>query len=161
MKKIIAIAFGRKQLVVQPCIFNFIWIVPCTWNNHTIFLLMLVAEKCYYCWWSPWLLRGWTVKEITKSSSTFSVIFISSNIVWIFQLYDTIQMKSNYTRINYNGDHKAINKSYNGYNCVWNYIFVPNLVAFNPQKEKTFGFLTIICWPAAYETWYSYVWGKI
>ena len=39
----------------------------------------------------------WTVREITKSSSTFSATNISSNIVWFLQLHDTIQMKSNYT----------------------------------------------------------------
>ena len=32
---------------------------------------------------------------ITKSSSTFSATNISSNIVWLIQLHDTIQMKSN------------------------------------------------------------------
>ena len=36
-----------------------------------------------------------SVREITKSSSTFSATNISSNIVWLIQLLDTIQMKSN------------------------------------------------------------------
>ena len=35
-----------------------------------------------------------SVREITKSSSTFSATNISSNIVWFLQLHDTIQMKS-------------------------------------------------------------------
>ena len=35
-----------------------------------------------------------SVREITKSSSTFSATNISSNIVWLLQLHDTIQMKS-------------------------------------------------------------------
>ena len=35
-----------------------------------------------------------TVREITKSSSTFSATNISSNIVWLLQLHDTIQMES-------------------------------------------------------------------
>ena len=38
-----------------------------------------------------------SVREITKSSSTFSATNISSNIVWLLQLHDTIRMKSNYT----------------------------------------------------------------
>ena len=38
----------------------------------------------------------WTVKEITKSSSTFSATNISSNIVWSFSLHDTIQRKSHF-----------------------------------------------------------------
>ena len=47
-----------------------------------------------------WLLNLIThssVREITKSSSTFSATNISSNMVWLLQLHDTIQMKSNYT----------------------------------------------------------------
>ena len=40
--------------------------------------------------------KYWTVREITKSSSTFSATNISSNIVWLFQLHDTIQTKSNF-----------------------------------------------------------------
>ena len=35
-----------------------------------------------------------TVREITKSSSTFSATNISSNIVWLLQLHDTIQMEA-------------------------------------------------------------------
>ena len=40
---------------------------------------------------------GWnnlSVREITKISSTFSATNISSNIVWLLQLHDTIQTKS-------------------------------------------------------------------
>ena len=33
------------------------------------------------------------VREITKSSSTFSGTNINSNKVWLLQLHDTIQMK--------------------------------------------------------------------
>ena len=35
-----------------------------------------------------------SVREITKSSSTFSATNISSNIVWLLQLHDTIKMES-------------------------------------------------------------------
>ena len=41
--------------------------------------------------------RTLKVREITKSSSTFSATNISSNMVWLLQLHDTIQMKSNCT----------------------------------------------------------------
>ena len=40
------------------------------------------------CWLSL------AVREIIKSSSTFSATNISSNIVWLLQLHDTIQTKS-------------------------------------------------------------------
>ena len=43
-----------------------------------------------------------TVREITKSSSTVSATNISNNMIWFFQLHDTIKMKSNHTGINYN-----------------------------------------------------------
>ena len=37
--------------------FDFVWIVSCCWSNHTALLLKFVAEKkCYYFWWSPWLI---------------------------------------------------------------------------------------------------------
>ena len=36
------------------------------------------------------------VTEVTKSSSTFSATNISSNIVWLLQLHDTIQTKSKF-----------------------------------------------------------------
>ena len=80
------------------------------------------------------------VREITKSSSTFSATKISSDIVWFFQLRDTIQMKSNYTRINYNHDNIAIRSHIMIYKIVWNLSFAPNLVAFISQKEKTVWF---------------------
>ena len=37
-----------------------------------------------------------SVREITKSSSTFSATNISCNIVWLLQLHDTIQTKSHF-----------------------------------------------------------------
>ena len=40
----------------------------------------------------------------TKSSSTFTATNISSNMICLLQLQDTLQMKSNYTRIDYNHD---------------------------------------------------------
>ena len=48
------------------------------------------------------------VREITKSSSTFSATNISSYFIWLLQLHDTIQMKSIYTWINSNHDNIAI-----------------------------------------------------
>ena len=43
-----------------------------------------------------------------KVVALFSATNISSNIVWLFQQHDTIQMKSNYAWINYNHDDIAI-----------------------------------------------------
>ena len=54
---------------------------------------------------------------------TISATNISSNIVWFLQLHDTIQMKSNYTWINYNHDNIAIRIHIMIYNFVWNFIF--------------------------------------
>ena len=62
------------------------------------------------------------VREITKSSSTFPATNISSNMVWLRQLYDTIQMISNYTWINYNHD-KITLRSHRIYYCVRSLIF--------------------------------------
>ena len=52
--------------------------------------------------------RHVAVREITKHNSTFSSTNISSNIIWLLQLHDIIQMKWNYTLINYNHDNLAI-----------------------------------------------------
>ena len=41
-----------------------------------------------------WCISVSTVREITKSSSTFSATNNSSNIVWLLQLHDTIQMET-------------------------------------------------------------------
>ena len=37
-----------------------------------------------------------TVRYITKSSSTFYATNISSNIIWLLKVHDTIQMKFNF-----------------------------------------------------------------
>ena len=88
----------------------------------------------------------WTVREITKSSSTFSATNISSKIVWWLQLHDTIQMKSNYTWINYNHDNIAIRSHIMIYNFVWNLNFGTKFSSIYLAKgKKMFGFSTIIC----------------
>ena len=51
-------------------------------------------------------------------------------------MHDTIQMKSNYTWINYNHDNIAIKRHIMIYNFLWILILVPNLLAFIWQKEK-------------------------
>ena len=51
-------------------------------------------------------------------------------------MQDTIQIKPNYTWINYNHDDTVIRSQKMIYNDVWNLIFQPNLVAFTLQKEK-------------------------
>ena len=58
------------------------------------------------------------VREITKSSSTFSATNISSNMIWFFHLHDTIKMKSNHTGINYNRNSIAIRSHMIIYNSV-------------------------------------------
>ena len=60
---------------------------------------------------------GCTVREIAKSSSTFSATNISCNI-WFRQLHDTIKMKSNHTGINYNHNDIAIRSHTMMYNSV-------------------------------------------
>ena len=56
--------------------------------------------------------HGWcsslAVREITKSSNTFSATNIGSNMIWFFQLHDTIKMTSNDAGINYNHSNIAI-----------------------------------------------------
>ena len=59
-----------------------------------------------------------SVREITKSNSTFSVTNISSNITCFLQLHDTIKIKSNHTRINYNHNNIAIRNHIMIYNSV-------------------------------------------
>ena len=83
-----------------------------------------------------------SVREITKSSSTFSATIISSNIVWFLQLHDTIQMKSNYTWINYNHDNIDIWSHIMIYDFVWNFIFGTNFISIYLVKvEKRLFFL--------------------
>ena len=53
--------------------------------------IFLYIGKKYEKWCN--LRLNWSVREITKSSCTFSATNISSNIVWLLQLHDTIQMK--------------------------------------------------------------------
>ena len=59
----------------------------------------------------------WAVREITKSSSTFSATNINSNIVWSIST-----------------------ARYNPNEIKWNLILVLNLVAFISQKEKSVWF---------------------
>ena len=53
------------------------------------------------------------VREITKSSRTFSATNVSNNIIWFLQLHDTIKMKSSHTGINSNNIKYSHNKSFN------------------------------------------------
>ena len=57
----------------------------CLKNGHYFCMHRLAHKRTQ--WPTP-------VREITKSSSTFSATNISSNIVWLLQLHDTIQMES-------------------------------------------------------------------
>ena len=70
-----------------------------------------LSHKSFGC--IPW----WSVREITKNSSTFSATNFSSNIVW------------------------SISTAwYNPNEIKWNLILVPNLVAFISQKENNVWF---------------------
>ena len=67
--------------------------------------------------------HAWAVREITKSSSTFSATNISSNMICFFQLHDTIKMKSNHTGINYRHNGIAIRSHVMKYNSVLKFNF--------------------------------------
>ena len=90
--------------VIKPAV----WLQPCQWftnngmkANPNKFQFMILSS----------------VREITKSSSTFSATNTSSNIVW------------------------SISTAwYNPNEIKWNLILVPNLVAFISQRRKTFVF---------------------
>ena len=88
----------------------------------------------------PSLELSLAVREITKSSSAFSATDISSNILWLIQLRDTIQTKSNNTWINYNHDNVAIRSHIVIYNFVWNFIFGTKFRIIIWQKEKNVWF---------------------
>ena len=55
---------------------------------------------------------------VMKSSSTFSAANISGNVLWLLQLHDTIQMKLDYTWINYDHDN-TVETLYNTVNFCW------------------------------------------
>ena len=63
------------------------------------------------------------VREITKSSSTFSATNISNKMIWFLQLHDTIKMKSNHTGINYNHNNIATRSNIMIYDGVQNLVF--------------------------------------
>ena len=92
------------------------------WPEHRSDFALTKIHIYLWLWisWSEQIpLQFSSVREITKSNSTFSATNISSNIVWFLQLHDTIQMKSNYTRINYNHDDITIRSNMMIYHCVW------------------------------------------
>ena len=97
-----AVSWQRKMSVLQNWIYG---------NVHVLF-------GCHIG-----IISLWAVREITKSSSTYSVTNISSNIAWLLELHDIIQIKSNYTWINYDHDNIAIWSHIIIYNFVWNSIF--------------------------------------
>ena len=87
-------------------------------SSYIIKLLQLhdkIQIKWNYAWihYNIAIRRHLTVREISKSSSTFSATNTSSNIVWSIS---TVW--------------------YNPNEIKWNLIVVPNLVAFISQKEK-------------------------
>ena len=78
----------------------------------------------------------WSVREITKISSTFSATNISSNMIWFLQLHDTIKMKSNYTGINYNHINIAVKSHIMIYNSVLNLILVTKFSSIHLTKGQ-------------------------
>ena len=86
-------------------------------------------------YWSPL-----PVREITKSSSTFSATNISSNMIWLLQVHDTIQMKSNYTWIIYDHGIVAIASHIMIYDNVQNLIFGTNFSSIYLAKGKNVWF---------------------
>ena len=79
--------------------------------THGVLKAFGETYKFVYILWMSWYQDGacscnpsyqWkamtslSVREITKSSSTFSATDINSNIVWLLQLHDTIQTKSHF-----------------------------------------------------------------
>ena len=90
----------------------------------------------------------WPVREITKSSSTFSATNISSNMIWFFPLHDTIKMKSNRIEINYNHNDIAIRSHIMIYNSVQSIIFatkVNSIYLSRGQKRLVFQHHLITC----------------
>ena len=49
--------------------------------------------QCYAILNSNIFIQGYAVREITKSSRTFSATNITSNIIWLLQLHNITQMK--------------------------------------------------------------------
>ena len=81
--------------------------------------------------------KAWTVREITKSSTTFSATNISSNMICFFQLHDTIKRISNQTGINYNHNDIAIRSHIMIYNSVQNSIFATKFsTIYLARKQK-------------------------
>ena len=72
-----------------------IWQEISIWGKITCFELSVVVLMLL-CRNDPsdLLVWDWTVREITKSNSTFSATNISINIVGLLKLHDTIRMKS-------------------------------------------------------------------
>ena len=110
-------------------------------NTLTITVVSVAAISYLTFLWLCTITMTLTVREITTSSSTFTATSISSNIVWLLQLHDTIQMKSKYTLINYNHDNIAIGNHISIYNFLWNLIFVTKFSSIYLAKgEKRFDF---------------------
>ena len=80
------------------------------------------------------------VREITKSSSTFSATNINSNIKWLLQPYDTIRMKSDYRRINYYHDNIARRSHIMICNSVSKYFGTKFSSIYLAKGEKWLGF---------------------
>ena len=79
----------------------------------------IVAQQSSVITWSTYI----SVRDITKSNSTFSATNISSYIISILKLHDIIQIKSNYTWINYNHENIAMRSHIIINESLWNLVF--------------------------------------
>ena len=136
---------GHIYLIYDKCRFYMINI-KCQFGSNTsdvdyplVSLAQVVSLHMAGSWGSESDL--WTVWEITKSSSTFSATNISSNVIWFFQLHDTIKMKSNHTGINYNHNKIAIRSHIMIYKSVYNLTFATKFSSIYLAKgQKCFFF---------------------
>ena len=112
------------------------------WHNHECLQAVLsYVSVTINVLWSPMWPRA--VREINKSSSTFFSTNISSNIVWLLQLHDTIQMKSNFTLINYSHDNIAKRSHIMIYNFVWNLVFATKFSSIHLAKGEKQSFVNL------------------
>ena len=110
-------SISRAQLIMP-------WISTCVPNHNSHSYKYRWTDLYSFMWLVIFHRRveliylSLAVREITKSSSTFSATNVSSNMIWFFQLHDSIKMKSNHTGINYNHNDIAIRSHIMIYNSV-------------------------------------------
>ena len=121
---------GPMNLAIRVILKNDIWLTntlektcETVWSAMWLWLLMTQYHLVQWHLQAQWCAGSFcsifgSVREITKSSSTFSATNIRSNMIWLFQLHDKIKMKSNHTGIDYNNNDIAIRSHIMTYNSV-------------------------------------------